>query len=218
MDSIGIDGAWIFTPRIYPDNRGNFHEWFRGAEFLDDLGYRFELAQANCSVSHRGVIRGVHFTEVPPGQAKYVACGSGAVLDVVVDVRVGSPTYGRWEAVQLDDQTRRAVFICEGLGHAFMALSPQATVMYLCSTPYAPGIEHGVHPLDPALGIAWPKDVPGILSEKDAAAPTLDEARRTGLLPGYQDCLAFAARLREPAADRRHRADAAPRQAADPSG
>jgi dTDP-4-dehydrorhamnose 3,5-epimerase len=220
MESLGVGGAWIFTPRIYPDNRGYFHELFRGTDFLDDLGYRFEVAQANCSVSHRGVIRGVHFTEVPPGQAKYVVCGSGAVLDVVVDLRTGSPTYGRWEGVQLDDETRRAVFISEGLGHAFMALSPEATVMYLCSTPYAPGIEHGVHPLDPEIGIAWPQDVQAILSEKDAAAPALDEARRAGLLPDYADCVAFAARLREPAADGRRRSATtpAPLQAADPSG
>jgi len=218
MESLGVGGAWIFTPDIYPDSRGTFHEWFRGAEFVDDLGYHFELAQANCSVSHRGVVRGVHFTEVPPGQAKYIVCVSGAIMDVIVDLRVGSPTYGRWEAVQLDDQTRRAAFISEGLGHAFMALSPQATVMYLCSTPYAPGIEHGVHPLDPEIGIAWPQDVPAILSEKDAAAPALEEARRAGLLPAYADCLAFAARLREPTADGRHRPATVPPQAADPSG
>jgi dTDP-4-dehydrorhamnose 3,5-epimerase len=200
MDSMGIDGAWIFTPRVYPDNRGEFHEWFRGAEFLDNLGYRLELAQANCSVSHRGVIRGIHFTEVPPGQAKYIVCASGAIIDVVVDLRVGSPTYARWEAVRLDEQTRRAVFISEGLGHAFVALSPSATVMYLCSTPFALGIEHGVHPLDPQIGIAWPQDVQAILSQKDAAAPSLDKAARAGLLPAYSDCTAFAARQREAAA------------------
>jgi len=192
VDSMGIDGAWTFTPRIYPDNRGDFHEWFRGAEFIDDLGYRLELAQANCSLSHRGVIRGIHFTEIPPGQAKYVVCASGAIIDVVVDLRVGSPTYARWEAVRLDDETRRAVFISEGLGHAFVALSPSATVMYLCSTPFAPGIEHGVHPLDPGIGIAWPQDVQAILSAKDAAAPSLAEAEGTGLLPVYSDCMTLA--------------------------
>jgi dTDP-4-dehydrorhamnose 3,5-epimerase len=201
MDSMGIDGAWIFTPRIYQDNRGDFHEWFRAAEFAGDLGYQLELAQANCSVSHRGVIRGIHFTEVPPGQAKYIVCASGAIVDVVVDLRVGSPTYARWEAVRLDDESRRAVFISEGLGHAFVALSSTATVMYLCSTPFAPGIEHGVHPLDPAIGIAWPQDVQAILSQKDAAAPSLEEAARAGMLPLYDDCASFAARPREPAAD-----------------
>lgn len=196
MDPMGIEGAWTFQPRIYADNRGDFHEWFRGDEFFHELGYRLELAQANCSVSQRGVIRGIHFTEVPPGQAKYVVCASGAIVDVVVDLRVGSPTYARWEAVQLDDETRRAVFLSEGLGHAFTALSPAATVMYLCSTAYAPGIEHGVHPLDPAIGIAWPQDVPPILSGKDAAAPSLEEAARAGLLPVYSETTAFTAKLR----------------------
>jgi|SRR5450755_589280 dTDP-4-dehydrorhamnose 3,5-epimerase len=203
MHSMGIEGAYTFAPRVYPDNRGTFHEWFQAADFCQDLGYRFELAQANCSVSHRGVIRGIHFTQVPPGQAKYVACASGAVLDVVVDLRVGSATYLRWEAVQLDDETRRAVFLSEGLGHAFMALSPLATVMYLCSTPYAAGLEHGVDPLDPEIGIAWPTDAAFILSQKDAAAPTAQEARRGGLLPTYTECMDFAAGLRAPLADRR---------------
>jgi dTDP-4-dehydrorhamnose 3,5-epimerase len=196
MESLGIDGAWVFAPRIHHDSRGSFHEWFRGAEFLDHLGYRFPLSQANCSTSRQGVVRGIHFTEVPPGQAKYVTCVSGAVLDVVVDIRVGSPSYGHWEAVRLDDVSRRAVFLSEGLGHAFMAVSAEATVVYLCSTPYAPGLEHGVNPLDPAIGIAWPDDCRVILSDKDAAAPTLDEARRSGLLPGYPACAAHAARLR----------------------
>jgi len=194
VDSLGIDGAWCFTPRVHSDSRGDFLEWFRGAEFAADLGYQFGVAQANCSVSRAGVIRGIHFTDVPPGQAKYVICASGAILDVVVDLRAGSPDFGRWEAVRLDDQSRRAVFLAEGLGHAFMALSPQATVLYLCSTPYAPGIEHGVHPLDPDLGIAWPLDgAAPVLSEKDAAAPTLAQARRDGLLPRYAGGRAAAA-------------------------
>jgi dTDP-4-dehydrorhamnose 3,5-epimerase len=201
MKSTAIDGAYIFTPRIFPDNRGTFHEWFRAGEFAEDLGYHFGLAQANCSVSRRGVVRGIHFTDVPPGQAKYVVCASGSILDVIVDLRVGSPTYLRWEAVELDDETRRGVFLAEGLGHGFMALSPQATVMYLCSTGYAPGIEHGVNPLDPEIGIAWPQDAEVILSDKDAAAPTAAQARQAGLLPTYTECMDFAARQRttEPA-------------------
>jgi len=218
VDSLGIDGAWIFTPRIHRDSRGDFHEWFRGTELSHYLGYKFGLSQANCSVSRAGVIRGIHFTEVPPGQAKYVVCASGAITDVVVDLRVGSPTFARWKAVQLDDRTRRAVLICEGLGHAFAALSAQATVMYLCSTPYAPGIEHGVHPLDPALGIAWPQEIEPILSAKDAAAPSLEEAQRARLLPSYGDCTAFAARLKETAAACLDRPAGAPCQPGEPPG
>jgi dTDP-4-dehydrorhamnose 3,5-epimerase len=191
MDPLSIEGAWACRPTIRSDARGSFLELFRGGEFLAALGYRLEVAQANCSVSRRGVIRGIHFADVPPGQAKYVSCLSGAILDVVVDLRTGSPGYGRWEAVQLDDENRRSLFISEGLGHGFTALSETATVVYLCSTPYAPGREHGVHPLDPAMGIAWPEGGEPLLSDKDAAAPSLAEARAAGLLPSYRDCQAY---------------------------
>jgi dTDP-4-dehydrorhamnose 3,5-epimerase len=196
MDALDIDGAWVRTPRIHRDERGGFLEWFRDAEFHEDVGYRMDVAQANCSVSRHGVIRGIHFSDVPPGQAKYITCASGAIIDVVVDLRVGSPGFGRWQAVRLDDTTRRAVFISEGLGHAFAALTDQATVLYLCSTPYAPGREHGVHPLDPDIGIAWPPDLEPILSDKDAAAPSLAEAQSAGLLPDYDKCRAYIADLR----------------------
>ena len=199
VEPLGIDGAWTFTPQVHQDDRGSFAEAFRGAEFAADLGYQLSVAQVNCSVSRRGVIRGIHYSDVPPGQAKYVTCAAGAVLDVVVDLRVGSPGFGKWETVRLDDEGRRGVFLAEGLGHGFMALSEQATVMYLCSTPYAPGREHGVNPLDATLGIAWPLDglaEAPILSAKDAAAPTLDEALRSGVLPTYEDCAAYTARLR----------------------
>jgi dTDP-4-dehydrorhamnose 3,5-epimerase len=199
VDSLSIDGAWVFTPQVHRDERGSFLEAFRGTEFAADLGYQLEVAQVNCSVSRRGVIRGIHYTDVPPGQAKYVTCAVGAIMDVVVDLREGSPGFGTWEAVRLDDVSRRAVFLAEGLGHAFMALTEQATVLYLCSTSYAPGREHGVHPLDPALGITWPlEDLDGgpVLSAKDATAPTLEQALRDGALPRYDECAAYTARLR----------------------
>lgn len=195
MEPLGIEGAWVLDPQIHRDDRGSFLEWYRGDELAACLGYRPEVAQANCSVSHRGVIRGVHFADVPPGQAKYVTCVSGAVFDVVVDLRAGSPTFARWEPVQLDDQARRAVYLAEGLGHAFMARSDQATVLYLCTTPYAPGREHGVHPLDPGIGIGWPDVTDAVLSGKDAAAPALAEALAQGLLPDYAECVRYAARL-----------------------
>ncbi|MBM7091859.1 dTDP-4-dehydrorhamnose 3,5-epimerase [Streptomyces sp. NPDC101219] len=196
MRALDIEGAWVLEPKVFPDERGSFHEWYRGEEFREATGYDLTLAQANCSVSRRGVVRGVHFSDVPPGQAKYVTCVRGAVLDVVVDLRVGSPGYGRWEAVRLDDDTRHAVFLGEGLGHAFMALTDDATVVYLCSTGYAPGREHGVHPLDPALGIAWPEGIDPVLSAKDGQAPTLAEAERLGLLPSYAACRARSEELR----------------------
>src|SRR5271154_4471270 len=109
MEALGIEGAWVFTPQVYQDDRGAFFEAFRGGEFAADLGYRLDVGQVNCSVSRRGVIRGIHYADVPPGQAKYVTCVAGAVLDVVVDLRVGSPGFGKWETVHLDDEDRNAV-------------------------------------------------------------------------------------------------------------
>src|SRR5258708_8521954 len=130
MEPLGIPGAWVFTPRIHLDGRGSFFELFRGGEISGDVGHALKVAQANCSVSRRGVIRGIHFADVPPGQAKYVTCVSGTVIDVVVDLRAGSPSFGRWAAVQLDDRARRAVFLTQGLGHAFAARSEAPTVRY----------------------------------------------------------------------------------------
>ena len=199
MEALSIEGAWLFTPSIHGDDRGVFLEAFRGAEFSADLGYRLDVAQVNTSVSRRGVIRGIHYADVPPGQAKYVTCVAGAILDVVVDLRVGSPTFGTWEAVRLDDEGRRALFLAEGLGHGFQALSDSATVLYLCSTPYAAGREHGVNPMDPELGIGWrPAEEAGdpVLSDKDLAAPSLDEALKAGQLPQYADCVEYGVKLR----------------------
>lgn len=196
MRALGIDGAWVLEPEIPADSRGVFLEWFRGAEFREATGQDFRLAQANCSVSAAGVVRGIHYADVPPSQAKHVTCVHGAVLDVVVDIRVGSPTFGRWEAVRLDELTRHAVYLAEGLGHAFMALTDDATVVYLCSAPYTPDREHGVNPLDPGVGIDWPARMTPLLSPKDEAAPGLREAADAGILPRYEDCLALYASLR----------------------
>ncbi|MFI8296267.1 dTDP-4-dehydrorhamnose 3,5-epimerase [Streptomyces nigra] len=196
MRPLGIDGAWVLEPQLFEDDRGTFHEWYRGEEFREATGHDLTLAQANCSVSRRGVLRGLHYADVPPGQAKYVTCVRGAVLDVVADIRVGSPTFGQWEAVRLDDDGRRAVFLAEGLGHAFMALTDDATVVYLCSTGYDPRREHTVDALDPALGITWPDGLTPVLSPKDARAPSLAEAQEAGLLPSYEACRARYARMR----------------------
>ncbi|RFU40654.1 dTDP-4-keto-6-deoxy-D-glucose epimerase [Actinomadura logoneensis] len=195
MEPLGIKGAYVVSPRVHGDSRGSFHEWFRADALRERLGHDLRLEQANCSVSSRGVLRGVHFADVPPGQAKYISCVRGALLDVVVDLRVGSPTFGRSEAVRLDEDNRRCMYLAEGLGHAFLALEDDTTAIYLCSETYNPPREHGVHPLDPALGIDWPADVEPVLSEKDAAAPSLAEALASGLLPDYQDCLAYYDKL-----------------------
>ena len=188
---LAIGGAFELTPTQHRDDRGLFLEWFRAPTFRELAGHDFTLAQANCSVSAAGVVRGVHFTAVPPGQAKYITCVRGAALDVVVDVRVGSPTFGHWDQVLLDATDRRQIYLAEGLGHAFMALADDTTVVYLCSTGYAPGREHGIDPLDPALGIDWPTTAPEgspltpILSDKDRMAPNLAAAEAAGLLPHF---------------------------------
>ena len=199
---LAVPGAWEITPRQFGDPRGVFLEWFTGSPFSEAVGHRLSLAQANLSVSAAGVVRGIHFADVPPGQAKYVTCARGAVLDVVVDIRVGSPTFGRWDSVRLDDGDRRAISLAEGLGHAFMSLEDDSTVLYLCSTPYAPGREHGVHPLDPEVGIAWPQvardgtPLTPQLSDKDAEAPSLAQAREQGLLPTLAAVEEYVASLR----------------------
>lgn len=196
MRQLSIEGAWVVEPQVILDSRGSFHEWFKDDRFASATGRGLGLAQANCSVSARGTLRGVHFADVPPGQAKYVKCVRGAVLDVVVDLRTGSPTFKRWEQVLLDDRDHRAVHIAEGLGHAFMALTEDATVVYLCSEGYAPAREHGVHPLDPDLAIEWPTHLTPVLSPKDSAAPLVGEAAERGLLPSYEACTAWYARQR----------------------
>jgi dTDP-4-dehydrorhamnose 3,5-epimerase len=188
---LAIDGAFEITPIQHGDDRGLFLEWFKASEFRAAVGHDFELAQANCSVSHAGVVRGIHFADVPPGQAKYITCVYGAVYDVVVDIRVGSPTFGHWDATMLDDQDRRGVFVDIGLGHAFMALAGGATVVYLTSSPYAPEREHGLDPFDAEIGVDWPVSSPSglelrpTLSPADRNAAGLTAARAGGLLPTF---------------------------------
>ncbi|QTI70221.1 dTDP-4-dehydrorhamnose 3,5-epimerase family protein [Gordonia polyisoprenivorans] len=190
---LSIAGAWELTPVLHGDARGVFTEAFKADVLAETIGHRFDLAQVNLSVSAAGVLRGVHFADVPPGQAKYVTCATGAILDVIVDIRVGSPTFGTHDTVLLDDVDRRAVYLSEGLGHAFCALADNSTVTYLCSTGYNPGAEHGINPMDPELGIDWPtlaRDGSPLvyeLSAKDTAAPGLDAARASGLLPRFDD-------------------------------
>ena len=196
---LAVPGAWEITPQLHADSRGVFFEWFTDAGFTAFAGHRFDLRQANCSVSSAGVLRGLHFAQLPPSQAKYVTCLHGAVFDVVVDIRVGSPTFGRWDSVLLDDRDRRSVYISEGLGHGFLALEDDSTVMYLCSAGYNPAREHTIRATDPAIDIDWPAtDGELVLSDRDAEAPTLEEVRAAGLLPTWEETRAFVDNLRQP--------------------
>lgn len=193
---LAVPGAFEFTPVTHGDDRGLFLEWFKDDALRLAIGHPLTLAQANMSVSKAGTLRGVHFADVPPGQAKYVTCPAGAVLDVIVDIRVGSATFGAVDAVRLDTVDRRAVYLSEGLGHAFLALEDGSTLTYLCSTGYSPGREHGVNPLDPALALPLPTGLKFTLSDKDAAAPTLAQAAESGLLPTWDACQEYLATLR----------------------
>lgn len=199
---LAIPGAWEITPVVHADARGEFFEWFTDSAFTAITGHRLDLRQANCSVSRAGVLRGVHFAQLPPSQAKYVSCVRGSVVDVVVDIRVGSPTFGRWDAVTLDDRTHRSVYLSEGLGHAFLALRDDSVVTYLCSAGYHPDREHTIDPLDPTLGIEWRAWASQaavdelILSDRDRAAPSLEQARLQGVLPTWEQTQMFVDELR----------------------
>ena len=193
---LGIPDAYEISTDVFPDDRGLFVNPFRARALAEAIGRPLHVRQTNHSASKRGVVRGVHFSMLPPGQAKYVYCPRGAVLDVVIDIRLGSPTFGVIDSVRLDDVDRRAVYLAEGLGHAFMSLQDDSVVTYLCSTLYNPSGEHGVDPTDPAITLPWPADVEPVLSPKDADAPTLAEAAAQGLLPAYDDCLEHYRRLR----------------------
>lgn len=193
VDRLAVSDALVLTPSIHADERGAFLEWFRADDLAAAGLAPFTLAQANLSQSRAGVVRGIHYADVPPGQAKYVTCPAGAILDVIVDLRVGSPTFGRWDAVRLDAVDRRCVFIPEGFGHGFCALE-DSTVAYLCSTSYNPTAEHGVDPFDADLAITWPDGAPHLTSPKDAAAPSLAQALADGALPSYAECVAWYGR------------------------
>ncbi len=193
---LSVRGAWEINPQVHTDSRGLFFEWFTDSAFTEFAGHPLDLRQANCSVSAAGVLRGVHFAQLPPSQAKYVTCLHGSVFDVVVDIRVGSPTFGKWDAVVLDARDRRSVYLSEGLGHAFLALGDESTVIYLCSADYAPGREHTINALDPALDLAWPAvDGEPIMSDRDRDAPTLSEVQAAGLLPTWDETRDFIAGL-----------------------
>jgi dTDP-4-dehydrorhamnose 3,5-epimerase len=196
IEQLAVPDAFVCTPIVRGDDRGAFVEWFRGDLLAAATGRRFDIVQANHSVSKRGVVRGVHFADVPPGQAKFVYCPEGSFLDIVVDLRVGSPTFGAVDSVVIDDVDRRAVFLAEGLGHVLCALQDNSSANYLVSTAYNPVAERTISPVDPALALPLPGDVGELLmSDKDVAAPTLAAALDLGILPSFEACQARYATL-----------------------
>lgn len=176
ITELALHGAWVYSPRIHSDQRGSFHEWFRAEEFTQKLGYPFPVAQGNLSHSMQRVVRGIHLAELPPGQAKYVMCVSGSVQDILVDLRLGSPTFGQHISLELSQDNGWGVYIPSGIGHGFAVTSTKATITYLVTEAYNPQREFAVNPYDPTLALGWtiPREE-AILSDKDHNAPSLEE-------------------------------------------
>jgi dTDP-4-dehydrorhamnose 3,5-epimerase len=175
-----IEGAWVFEPTKVDDERGSFHEVFQLSPISEVLGRNFEVKQVNHSISKAGVIRGIHWADVPPGQAKYVSCFRGKLWDVVVDIRLGSPTFGQWDAAELSAENGKSMLISEGLAHVFLSLEDDTSVSYLCSEPFSPSTEHGINPLDPDLAIPFVShwgESSFVVSDKDSKAPSLQQAQ-----------------------------------------
>jgi 5-epimerase len=184
-----VRGARVFTPQVFSDQRGIVVSPYQESAFVEAYDHRlFPVVQVNHSQSRRGVVRGIHFTATPPGTAKYVYCGRGRALDLVVDLRVGSPTFGRWDAVTLDPVDFRGVYLPVGVGHAFVALEDDTVVNYLMSDRYLAARELAVSPFDPRLRLPLPHGLELIVSERDQMASTLAEAAVAGLLPDYDTC------------------------------
>ena len=181
-----IPGAWVYVPRVFGDDRGSFHEWFRAEQFTEHLGYPFQVAQANLSRSTRGVVRGLHLADVPPGQAKLVTCVAGEIQDVLVDLRAGSPTFGKHVSLLLSDAQPLIIHVPLGVGHGFAALSETAVVNYLVTEAYNPEGEWEVNPYDEELQVQWRvAAASAVLSDKDRAAPSLAEVSER--LPQYRE-------------------------------
>jgi dTDP-4-dehydrorhamnose 3,5-epimerase len=185
-----ISGSWKIEFQKFDDNRGFFYESFKEEDFKKLIGRNLNIKQTNTSSSSKGSVRGIHYALVPPSQAKLVQCQRGSIKDYVIDIRVGSPTFGQFEEIELNENSASAVFIEEGLAHAFVALENQTVVTYFVTEKYNPEREKGINPFDKTLNVKWP-DLELILSEKDKQAISLDEAKIQGLLPSFDECQKF---------------------------
>jgi dTDP-4-dehydrorhamnose 3,5-epimerase len=184
IEPLPIKGTWLATSPILTDDRGYFREWFKFGELQEATGTDFRVEQANISLSSAGTLRGIHYSIAPRGQAKWITCVSGAIQDVIVDIRPDSKTFGEWIEVELEGGSGKAILISEGLGHAFLALEDNTAVAYLVSTPFSPSDEYEVNPLDEKIGIRWGMDLSSLkISGKDKIAPTLAERLAEGKLP-----------------------------------
>lgn len=176
VERLELPGCWSYIPMIYQDHRGKFFELFKNEVFIKESGANFDLRQVNSSFSKRGTLRGIHFTKLPAGQAKYVTCVEGSIFDVIIDLRPYSPTFGKWNSVILDSIQNRALYVPAGVGHGFLALE-DSIVVYMCDKEYDPKNEYDLDPFDSQLAIKWPKVDEFFQSEKDRNAPSFFEIK-----------------------------------------
>lgn len=184
LTELSISGLYLLESPVWGDERGFFREWFKFDDFAaHSVG--FHARQANLSMSKKNVVRGLHYSLAPEGQAKVVTCVYGALDDVIVDVRVGSPTFGHVEIVSLEAGAERSVLLPAGVAHGFCVTSDDAALSYLLSSPFNPGMELEINPLDAELAIAWQLSGEPILSPKDANAPSFADRLAAGELPQF---------------------------------
>lgn len=188
LRKLSIEGAYISSHKIHCDNRGYFREWFKNEEPNPSF-QNFEVQQANFSKSKKWVIRGIHYSLAPKGQEKIVTCVGGEIIDVLVDLRIGSSSFLAIEYVNLKEDNGDVIFIPNGVGHGFIVISNSASVVYLTSSTYSPNFERAIQPFDPELGIKWalPEGTQGLLSINDEQAPSLAEITRQKQLPIFVD-------------------------------
>jgi dTDP-4-dehydrorhamnose 3,5-epimerase len=183
---LSISGSWKIEFQKFDDNRGFFYESFKEEDFKNQIGRSLNIKQTNTSSSSKGSVRGIHYALVPPSQAKLVQCQRGSIKDYVIDIRIGSPTFGKFEEIELNENSATAIFIEEGLAHAFVALENQTVVTYYVTEKYNPEREKGINPFDKTLNVKWP-DIELLLSEKDKQAISLEEAKSQGILPTFDE-------------------------------
>ncbi|MFB8078763.1 dTDP-4-dehydrorhamnose 3,5-epimerase family protein [Streptomyces sp. NPDC056013] len=183
---LAVPGTWLAEPHPLHDDRGSFFEALRTEELSRVVGRPFTVQQINYSVSRRNTLRGIHSVTVPPGQAKYVTCVRGALRDIAVDLRVGSPHFGTYTVNHLTADSGACVYVPEGVGHGFLTLTDDTTICYVLSSGHVPGTQIDIDPLDPDLALPWGFTEPPLISLKDAAAPGAVEAAAAGLLAEWQ--------------------------------
>lgn len=177
-----IEGVYLCEPQVFEDERGSFHERFRRDETLEETGFDFEVVQVNTSVSNKGVLRGIHFKKYPPGQAKFVSVSQGSVIDLAIDLRKSSPTFGRYLAFELSANNNKSLLLGYGIGHAFLSLEDNTRVSYLCDSAFESKIEFGINPLQ--SGVDWlglaPEFSMGelIISNRDRNTPSLKNSTK----------------------------------------